>query len=112
MLLSVSKRDIRKPSATPTALPSSQPTGTEGTEPQSGQPSMIQRSPELNNESLQPAELYNRAVTRGNFSLRSILNASESHVPELRCRDPAICEEDPVQSGVVNLAIASSLFEK
>ncbi|EXF78510.1 fungal specific transcription factor domain-containing protein [Colletotrichum fioriniae PJ7] len=71
----------------------------------------IQRSPDWSNGSLQPAGLFNRAATRGSFSLGSILNASESTTSELQQEESWIPADDPVQLGLLNSSIASSLFE-
>ncbi|KAK1538728.1 fungal specific transcription factor domain-containing protein [Colletotrichum costaricense] len=71
----------------------------------------IQRSPDWSNGSLQPAGLFSRAATRGSFSLGSILNASESTTSEAQQEESRIPADDPIQLGLLNSSIASSLFE-
>ncbi|KAK1537536.1 fungal specific transcription factor domain-containing protein [Colletotrichum paranaense] len=71
----------------------------------------IQRSPDWSNGSLQPAGLFSRAATRGSFSLGSILNASESTTSEAQQEESRIPANDPIQLGLLNSSIASSLFE-
>ncbi|KAG7075722.1 fungal specific transcription factor domain-containing protein [Colletotrichum scovillei] len=71
----------------------------------------IQRSPDWSNGSLQPAGLFSRAATRGSFSLGSILNASESTTSEAQHEESRIPADDPIQLGLLNSSIASSLFE-
>lgn len=104
-----SKRKAQAPTATAT---SSQPVQQRQVEERSGQTQAIQRSPDWSNGSLQPAGLFNRAATRGSFSLGSILNASESTTSELQQEESWIPADDPVQLGLLNSSIASSLFEK
>lgn len=72
----------------------------------------IQRSPDWSNGSLQPAGLFSRAATRGSFSLGSILNASQSTTSEAQHEESRIPADDPIQLGLLNSSIASSLFEK
>ncbi|KAI3541715.1 fungal specific transcription factor domain-containing protein [Colletotrichum abscissum] len=71
----------------------------------------IQRSPDWSNGSLQPAGLFSRAATRGSFSLGSILNASESTTSEAQQEESRVPADDPIQLGLLNSSIASSLFE-
>ncbi|KAK1671330.1 fungal-specific transcription factor domain-containing protein [Colletotrichum godetiae] len=77
----------------------------------SSQTQAVQRSPDWSNGSLQPAGFFNRAATRGSFSLGSILNASESTTSEVQQEESRIPSDDPIQLGLLNSSIASSLFE-
>ncbi|OBR11304.1 Fungal specific transcription factor domain-containing protein [Colletotrichum higginsianum IMI 349063] len=70
-----------------------------------------QRSPDWSSGSLQPAGLFSREATRGSFSLGSILNAPDSIRPGSRSNEPLIPADDPIQLGLVNVSIASSLFD-
>jgi len=65
-----------------------------------------------NDGSLQPAGLFNNQTARGGFSLGSILNASERSLSRDTSTVPRVPADDPVQLGIVNSAVALSLFEE
>ena len=72
----------------------------------------LQRLSDWDDGALQPAGLFNDQTARGGFSLNSILNASEPSTPNARSEVPRVPADDPVRLGLVNPAIASSLFEE
>ncbi|KAK7452305.1 fungal specific transcription factor domain-containing protein [Colletotrichum acutatum] len=102
------KRKAQIPTAPVASSPSVQ---QRQIEERSRQTQAIQRSPDWSNGSLQPAGLFNRAATRGSFSLGSILNASESTTSDAQQEESRIPADDPIQLGLLNSSIASSLFE-
>ena len=60
---------------------------------------------------LQPSGVLNRVAMSGRFSLQYILSSGENAQPPLP--DKTVCNltEDPIQLGIVNLAIAKCLYE-
>jgi hypothetical protein len=58
---------------------------------------------------LQPSGVLNNEAMRGKFSLRNVLGVAES---EPAGEDSATIMEDPIRHGLINFAIANSLFER
>jgi hypothetical protein len=74
--------------------------------------SSSQRLTDWDDGSLQPAGLFNNQTSRGGFSLNSILNGSERSPSRAQSEAPKVPVDDPVRLGLVNSAIALSLFEQ
>ncbi|KAF1830252.1 hypothetical protein BDW02DRAFT_633789 [Decorospora gaudefroyi] len=61
------------------------------------------------NKGFRPADILNRQTTRGDFSLQNVLSTEHGHAPEEHTQH--ISDDDPIHKGLVNLHLATSLFE-
>lgn len=72
----------------------------------------IESITDLEPSSLQPSGLLNHKAMRGKFSLGYILSTSDGPLDGGRAGTSFAPTEDPILLGLVNLAIAKSLFQK
>jgi hypothetical protein len=65
------------------------------------------------NNNLQPSGVLNRRAMRGRYSLHDLLVQNDSSDEQQAAAEPEpSTSEDPISLGLVNLAIARSLFDR
>ncbi|XPS81575.1 hypothetical protein M3J07_013536 [Ascochyta lentis] len=57
----------------------------------------------------QPADILSRQATRGTFSMRSVLSTQHGDTPQQTLQK--VTEDDPIDKGLVNVHVATSLFD-
>jgi hypothetical protein len=82
------------------------------TEGQPDEPEASTRDFWADSDGFQPPSLLNREAARGNFSLQNVLSTNAEPTSATASTSSSARTDDPIATGLVNHAIATSLFER